>query len=358
MDYMWNYAKALEEAGYQVTAVNSADDALSLLETKDPRFDLTILDVMMPPGRRFRDKAHLKGMRTGIHLALRIAEIIPDLPIVILTNSRDPEIQNRLGDVRNVYHILWKDETTPFTLVQVLETLHARVKWAANEQRDPEKDNWQQLIHGVKQAVVGKFLSDPSKLTPSEFLLLSDLSHTIIRSVVRTTDKAAEKTSFSEETSEKLLSDVITQTDIQVRGRSLEELALRLFNTVPGFKAKSRLRTRTEEIDLFILNGSNDAPWRDMGPALIGECKNWSGKCGTEDFNHFESKVRNRRGQCKCGFFVSWNGFSRTFVQQRLRSSREDFLIVLIEGGHIEEAIAKGSFGAVLYRLWEEALRV
>jgi hypothetical protein len=144
----------------------------------------------------------------------------------------------------------------------------------------------------------------------------------------------------------------------QVRGKCLEELSVRLFNSVPGFKAKARLRTKTEEIDVFVLNGSTEAPWRDMGPALLGECKKWSAKCGTEEFNHFESKVRNRRGQCKCGFFISWNGFTEPFLEQRLRSSREDFLIVLIEAKHIREGIAKSNFQTILYRLWEEAIRV
>src|SRR5436309_2446841 len=43
------------------------------------------------------------------------------------------------------------------------------------------------------------------------------------------------------------------------KGRSLEELCSRLFETVPGFTVGGRVRTATEEIDISILNDSSDA---------------------------------------------------------------------------------------------------
>ena len=118
MDYMWHYAKALEEAGHTVTAVNRADDALNKLKSKKNQFSLVVLDIMMPPGRELARESHLKGMRTGIYLALRLSEEYPKLPVVILTNSRDPEIQRRLGNIKSIKAILWKDLMTPSQFVE------------------------------------------------------------------------------------------------------------------------------------------------------------------------------------------------------------------------------------------------
>jgi CheY-like chemotaxis protein len=121
MDYMWHYAKALEEKGHDVTSVNRVDDALKQLQAKGAYFDLAVLDIMMPPGRALRNEAHLNGMRTGIHLALRIIREFPRLPIVILTNSRDAEIQKVLGEKENVRLILLKDDISPFDFIEAVE---------------------------------------------------------------------------------------------------------------------------------------------------------------------------------------------------------------------------------------------
>jgi CheY-like chemotaxis protein len=120
MDYMWNYAKALEEAGHKVTAVNRVGDALKQLTAKEARFNLVVVDIMMPPGRALAKTAHLRGMRTGIHLALKITKEFGDVAIVILTNSHDDEIQRRLGGLKNVKAILYKDDKTPFEFAQCL----------------------------------------------------------------------------------------------------------------------------------------------------------------------------------------------------------------------------------------------
>lgn len=123
MDYMWNYAKALEEAGHSVVPVNRVDNALKRLRAKGAKFDLVVLDIMMSPGRALATEAHLRGMRTGIHLALKISKGYPELPIAILTNSHDEEIQRRLGDLKNVRAILYKDDRPPFEFAQVVDAL-------------------------------------------------------------------------------------------------------------------------------------------------------------------------------------------------------------------------------------------
>ena len=57
------------------------------------------------------------------------------------------------------------------------------------------------------------------------------------------------------------------------KGQTLEELAGRLFNTVPGFAATGHVFTETEEIDIRIQNASDDHHWRRESYLLVAECK-------------------------------------------------------------------------------------
>jgi len=43
---------------------------------------------------------------------------------------------------------------------------------------------------------------------------------------------------------------------------------------------------------------------------LLAVCKNWSGKCGRDEFDLFKTKLVNRVMGVGCGFLVSWNGFA------------------------------------------------
>lgn len=140
------------------------------------------------------------------------------------------------------------------------------------------------------------------------------------------------------------------------RGRSLEELVVRLFESVPGFTVTSRIRTATEEIDISVLNDNLDPRFRRESAILLVECKNWSGKCGKNEFVLFKQKIGNRSGRCSLGFLVSWNGFARTVTKEMLRDSREQVLVVPITGKQIRAAARDENFLQVLIASWEEAV--
>jgi hypothetical protein len=140
------------------------------------------------------------------------------------------------------------------------------------------------------------------------------------------------------------------------RGRSLEELVSRLFEQIDGFTVTGRVRTATEEIDVSILNDSNDPRFRREAAILLAECKNWTDKCGKNEFVIFKEKVENRSRRCSLGFLVSWNGFKTTITKEMLRGSREDTLIVPITGKEIREAVRDNAFADVLARCWEKAI--
>jgi hypothetical protein len=143
------------------------------------------------------------------------------------------------------------------------------------------------------------------------------------------------------------------------KGRTLEELVKALFSTIPGFRIwDSRVKTETEEIDLQIANGSDHIVFRREEAIILAECKNWSKKCGKNEFVVFRSKIENRNARCSLGFLISWNGFADTITKEMLRSSHERLLIVPIDGKQIQEAVKNNSFFDLIISAWNDATMI
>jgi hypothetical protein len=152
-----------------------------------------------------------------------------------------------------------------------------------------------------------------------------------------------------------LVDAVGTATTADEKGRSLEELCSRLFESVDGLTVTGRVRTETEEIDISILNDSNDPRLRREGAIILVECKNWTGRCGKNEFVLFKEKVENRSQRSTLGFLVSWNGFADTITKEILRGSREETLIVPVSGEDIRAGVRSGEFARVLLQCWDRA---
>jgi hypothetical protein len=131
-----------------------------------------------------------------------------------------------------------------------------------------------------------------------------------------------------------------------------------LFEGVSGFSVTGRVRTETEEIDISIRNGSTEAPFNREEALIIAECKNWSGKCGKDEFVLFREKIENRSQRCSLGFLISWNGFAGTITKEMLRGSRERALVVPITGEQIRAATRNGDFPRVLASCWDKAVNL
>ncbi|MBE9049195.1 hypothetical protein IQ243_02015 [Nostocales cyanobacterium LEGE 11386] len=140
------------------------------------------------------------------------------------------------------------------------------------------------------------------------------------------------------------------------RGRSLEELISQLFETIVGFTVTDRIRTATEEIDIAVLNDSNDPRFKRESAILLAECKNWSDKCGKNEFVLFKEKIENRSNRCSLGFLISWNGFKDTVTKEMLRGSREHTLVVPMTGKDIRAAVRDSNFSDVLALCWQKAI--
>lgn len=155
-----------------------------------------------------------------------------------------------------------------------------------------------------------------------------------------------------------LVQSVDTGITTDDKGRSLEELCSRLFETVRGRTVNNRIRTATEEIDISILNNSGDPHFRRESALLLAECKNWTGKCGKNEFVIFREKIENRNRRCSLGFLISWNGFATTVTKEMLRGSREETLIVPVTGKDLRAAVRAGDFLRVLVECWDRAVHL
>ena len=172
----------------------------------------------------------------------------------------------------------------------------------------------------------------------------------------RVADVAAQVSGWGAKTLEQLVEAVETATSTDAKGRSLEELVSRLFESVAGFSVTDRVRTATEEIDLSILNDSDEPRFRREGAVLLAECKNWSGKCGKNEFVIFKEKIENRSRRSTLGFLISWNGFKTTLTKERLRGSREETLVVPITGKDVRQAVRDDDFAGLLTKCWDRAI--
>ena len=169
---------------------------------------------------------------------------------------------------------------------------------------------------------------------------------------------AARVSGWGSESFDDLIQAVDKGTSTDEKGRSLEELCSRLFETVDGFTVTGRIRTATEEIDISILNDSPDPRLRRESALIVAECKNWTAKCGKDEFVIFREKLENRNRRCTLGFFISWNGFTSTVTKEMLRGSREEILIVPITGKELRAAVREGDFAKILMGCWDAAVHL
>lgn len=118
------HVEELKLSGYEVVFIKDVDSAFEYLKENYPEIKLIILDVMMPPGRLFKDSETRDGMTTGISFHQKIRQEFPALPIIIFTNYNGDELEQQIGQDSNS-KLLNKIDYLPFELVEeVKEFLH------------------------------------------------------------------------------------------------------------------------------------------------------------------------------------------------------------------------------------------
>jgi hypothetical protein len=169
-------------------------------------------------------------------------------------------------------------------------------------------------------------------------------------------EAAARISGWGSERLDRLVDDVETARSADDKGRALEELCSRLFASVPGFSVTGRVKTQTEEIDISVVNGSTDPRLSREESLILAECKNWTGKCGKDEFVLFKEKIENRIQRSSPGFLISWNGFTETITKEMLRGSRERVLVVPMTAEDIRTSVQADDFQSVLLSRWNSAI--
>jgi CheY-like chemotaxis protein len=90
MDHLRPHVKFLEDRGFSVSKVTNGEDAIALASEPDARFDLVILDEMMP------------GI-DGLETLAGIKERDPYVPVIMVTKSEEEALVDEAirGNVDN-----------------------------------------------------------------------------------------------------------------------------------------------------------------------------------------------------------------------------------------------------------------
>ncbi|RYJ13397.1 hypothetical protein ELS19_05070 [Halogeometricum borinquense] len=99
------------------------------------------------------------------------------------------------------------------------------------------------------------------------------------------------------------------------KGESLELLMQLIFEKgiVDTRVRDVNVRTRVEEIDLQLINGSQRYPWDHLGSPINVECKNWSETAGVDVIYTAYGKAQATSPDCKGIILVCWEGISDSY---------------------------------------------
>lgn len=171
--------------------------------------------------------------------------------------------------------------------------------------------------------------------------LLADMLHHKVRRAVKDAERdLAADPEQRERTLRGAWTECRRETDRHRKGIALERVVALVLTSIRGLDSLQRVTNGTEEFDLVVANRSPDPFLQQQGPVWLVECKNWSTKSGVAEVRPLLEKMRNRRGRCRLGLAISMNGFAATVREDLLRTSRDDQLVLLVNGEDLDEWIA------------------
>jgi DNA-binding response OmpR family regulator len=119
-----HYEKALSLREFRVLICSNVDNAIEYIE--NDHFDVIILDIMMSPGTRYKDRDKHPGHRTGLYVYNDIRTTDPNIPILVLTNVTNQDTLQKF-DPNPCLEIRQKMEMPPRALVNLVEEMINRV---------------------------------------------------------------------------------------------------------------------------------------------------------------------------------------------------------------------------------------
>jgi len=114
------YVRALEQKGFEVKQCFGPDSALEFAAKKLSEICAIVLDIMMPPGRKYESIDTHEGLITGLFLLDSLRRHCPDMPVVVLTNVRNPKTLDKLKD-KPLVEIVQKMDYPPFEFADLVD---------------------------------------------------------------------------------------------------------------------------------------------------------------------------------------------------------------------------------------------
>jgi CheY-like chemotaxis protein len=109
-----SFQEALALQGHEVSLVESVDDLENRLRTEQG-WQVVLLDVMLPTGKYDVEDANA-GLDTGLLIARKLSDELPNLSVILLTNRADVDWLMEKSGAR----VLRKSEISPWELGPLL----------------------------------------------------------------------------------------------------------------------------------------------------------------------------------------------------------------------------------------------
>ena len=118
------YRTALIDGGFEVFQLYDPDAVVEYMSNNQHRSpDLIVLDIMMPPGKRYISKQNVQeGRRTGVLLFEELRQRYSLTPIIILT-SMSTSNPASLPPQSSATRICEKVDTPPFDLLDIVRAM-------------------------------------------------------------------------------------------------------------------------------------------------------------------------------------------------------------------------------------------
>ncbi len=107
---------------YDVKIANDYESALKFI--KEIKFDLYIIDIILPSGKMIINKGELTKLREtyfGLELIYKIREVDKITPIIVLSVVNDTLIVNKIRNAGSKIEILWKYDSEPIDVKKLCD---------------------------------------------------------------------------------------------------------------------------------------------------------------------------------------------------------------------------------------------
>lgn len=117
------YERRLEQIGFRVEFFKRPDPALEFARNNPGRISAIVMGILLSPGNAYRDKDTREGLETGVFLYPDLRDICPDIPIIVLTDVKDPETLGKFPKNGPRFRLLQKLECPPFKLAELVSEM-------------------------------------------------------------------------------------------------------------------------------------------------------------------------------------------------------------------------------------------